>query len=205
MSLSGSCHRAFTAKPGKKRRIWLCATIISQRQEVLTEAHWKWFLVGSYPNQFALCLVLKFLLRLKGQSLPAPSQPKLVLPESSSVKKKSGELRLAPEVALARPKVVATPQEVPAEPSRASVTPSPTSPADTADVAVGGPKSSERTSPDTVRFEPTCRCPACESGMEAPGIRHNKACKKRFSEFEEQRRKERRVEPGLRALLLFPG
>ena len=33
--------------------------------------------------------------KLKGQSLPAPSQPKLVLPESSSVKKKSGELRLA--------------------------------------------------------------------------------------------------------------
>ena len=135
--------------------------------------------------------------KLKGQSLPAPSQPKLVLPESSSVKKKSGELRLAPAVPLARPKVVATPQEVPAEPSRASVTPSPTSPADTPDVAVGSPESSERTSPDAVRFEPTCRCPACESGMEAPGIRHNKACKKRFSGFEEQRRKERRVEPGL--------
>ena len=135
--------------------------------------------------------------KLKGQSLPAPSQPKLVLPESSSVKKKSGELRLAPAVPLARPKVVATPQEVPAEPSRASVTPSPTSPADTPDVAVGSPESSERTSPDAVRFEPTRRCPACESGMEAPGIRHNKACKKRFSEFEEQRRKERRVEPGL--------
>ena len=135
--------------------------------------------------------------KLKGQSLPAPSQPRLVLPESSSVKKKSGELRLAPAVPLARPKVVATPQEVPAEPSRASVTPSPTSPADTPDVAVGSPESSERTSPDAVRFEPTRRCPACESGMEAPGIRHNKACKKRFSEFEEQRRKKRRVEPGL--------
>ena len=33
--------------------------------------------------------------------------------------------------------------------------------------------------------------------MEAPGIRHSKACKKRFSEFEEQRRKERRIEPEL--------
>ena len=33
--------------------------------------------------------------------------------------------------------------------------------------------------------------------MEAPGIRHNKECKKRFSEFEDQRRKERRVEPAL--------
>ena len=135
--------------------------------------------------------------RLKGQSLPAPSQPKLVLPESSSVKKKSGELRLAPAVPLARSNVVVTPQEVPAEPSRVSVTPSPTSPADTADVAIGSPESSERTSPDISRFEPTRRCPACESGMEAPGIRHNKECRKRFAEFEEQRRKERRVEPAL--------
>ena len=83
--------------------------------------------------------------KLKGQSLPAPSQPKLVLPESSSVKKKPGELRLAPAVPLARSNVVVTPQEVPAEPSRVSVTPSPTSPADTADVAIGSPESSERT------------------------------------------------------------
>ena len=136
--------------------------------------------------------------KLKGQSLPAPSQPKLVLPESSSVKKKPGELRLAPAVPLARSNVVVTPQEVPADqPSRVSVTPSPTSPADTADVAIGSPESSERVSPDVSHFEPTRRCPACESGMEAPGIRHNKACKKRFSEFEEQRRKERRVEPEL--------
>ena len=89
--------------------------------------------------------------KLKGQSLPAPSQPKLVLPESSSVKKKSGELRLAPAVPLARSNVVVTPQEVPAEPSRVSVTPSPTSPADTADVAIGSPESSERTSPDVSR------------------------------------------------------
>ena len=43
--------------------------------------------------------------KLKGQSLPAPSQPKLVLPESSSVKKKTGELRLAPAVPLARSNV----------------------------------------------------------------------------------------------------
>ena len=82
--------------------------------------------------------------KLKGQSLSAPSQPKLVLPESSSVKKKSGELRLAPAVPLARSNVVVTPQEIPAEPSRVSVTPSPTSPADTADVAIGSPESSER-------------------------------------------------------------
>ena len=135
--------------------------------------------------------------KLKGQSLPAPSQPKLVLPESSSVKKKPGELRLAPAVPLAKSKVVVTPQEVPAEPSRVSVIPSLASPADTADVAIGSPESSERTSPDVSRCEPTRRCPACESGMEAPGIRHNKECKKRFSEFEEQRRKERRVEPAL--------
>ena len=96
------------------------------------------------------------------------------------MKKKSGELRLGPAVPLARSNVVVTPQEVPAEPSRVSVTPSPTSPADTADVAIGSPESSERTSPDVSRFEPTRRCPACESGMEAPGIRHNKECRKRF-------------------------
>ena len=77
--------------------------------------------------------------KLKGQSLPATSQPKLVLPESSSVKKKPGELRLAPAVPLARSNVVVT-QEVRAEPSRVSVTPSPT-PADTADVAIGSPES----------------------------------------------------------------
>ena len=136
--------------------------------------------------------------KLKGQSLPALSQPKIVLPESSSVKKKPGELRLAPAVPLARSNVVVTPQEAPADqPSRVSVTPSPTSPADTADVANGSPESSERSSPDVSRFEPTRRCPACESGMEAPGIRHTRACRKRFSDFEERRRKERRVEPEL--------
>ena len=46
-------------------------------------------------------------------------------------------------------------------------------------------------------FEPARRCRACESGMEAPGIKHTKACRKRFSKFEEHRKKERRVEPGL--------
>ena len=46
----------------------------------------------------------------------------------------------------------------------------------------------------TSSFEPTRRCP-CESGREASSIRHNKACRKRFSEFEQQRKKERRVEP----------
>ena len=40
--------------------------------------------------------------KLKGQSLPAPSQPKLDLPESSSVKKKPGELRLAPSSAIGK-------------------------------------------------------------------------------------------------------
>ena len=92
--------------------------------------------------------------KLKGQSLPAPSQPKLVLPESSSVKKKPGESRLAPAVPLARSNVVVTPQEVPADqPSRVSVTPSPTSLADTADVANGSPESSERASLDVSHFE----------------------------------------------------
>ena len=39
---------------------WLCATTIFQHREVQTEVHWKWFQEGSYPNQFRLCLVLRF-------------------------------------------------------------------------------------------------------------------------------------------------
>ena len=38
-----------------------CATTIFQHREVQTEVHWKWFQEGSYPNQFRLCLVLRFL------------------------------------------------------------------------------------------------------------------------------------------------
>ena len=58
----------------------------------------------------------------------------------------------------------------------------------------GSPEGSAPSSSEASRFIPTRRCPACESGMEAPGIRHNKECKKRFAEFEEESRKERRVE-----------
>ena len=42
-------------------------------------------------------------------------------------------------------------------------------------------------------FEPTRRCPACESQMNVPGIRHSKECKKRFAEFQEHQPKERRL------------
>ena len=56
-------------------------------------------------------------------------------------------------VPLARSNVVVTPQETPAvQPSRVSVSPSPTSPADTADVANGSPDNSKRTPPDVSRF-----------------------------------------------------
>ena len=49
------------------------------------------------------------------------------------------------------------------------------------------------------KFTPTRRCPACESGFDAPGTRHNAACKKRFAEFQERLKesrsnKERKVE-----------
>ena len=47
--------------------------------------------------------------------------------------------------------------------------------------------------PHVERFEPTRRCPACESGMNVPGVRHTKDCRKRFAEFQEQQSKERRV------------
>ena len=59
--------------------------------------------------------ILRFLAESSGVTKLELFQPKLVLPESSSVKKKSGELRLAPAVPLARSNVVVTPQEVPAE------------------------------------------------------------------------------------------
>ena len=53
-----------------------------------------------------------------------------------------------------RSNVLVTPQEVPADqPSPVSVTPSPTSPADTADAAIGSPESSERASPDVSHSE----------------------------------------------------
>ena len=47
--------------------------------------------------------------------------------------------------------------------------------------------------PHVERFEPTRRCPACESGMNVPGVRHTKDCRKRFAEFQEQQSKERRM------------
>ena len=47
--------------------------------------------------------------------------------------------------------------------------------------------------PHVERFEPTRRCPACESGMNVPGVRHTKDCRKRFAGFQEQQSKERRV------------
>ena len=101
-----------------------------------------------------------------------------------------GELKLAPAAPLPQP-TVTKPSFL--EPARTSVTPSPTSPADTADVVNGSPEGSAPSSSEASFFVPTRRCPACESGMEAPGIRHNRECKKRFAEFEEERRKERRV------------
>ena len=58
--------------------------------------------------------ILRFLAESSGVTKLELFQPKLVLPESSSVKK-TGELRLAPAVPLARSNVVVTPQEVPAE------------------------------------------------------------------------------------------
>ena len=33
-------------------------------------------------------------------------------------------------------------------------------------------------------FGKTPRCPACESGMNVPGIRHSAACKRRFEAFQ---------------------
>ena len=129
--------------------------------------------------------------KLKSQDMPVVSQPRLVAPEPSIARKKQGELKLAPAAPLPQP--TGTRSSF-LEPARTSITPSPTSPADTADVVNGSPEGSAPSSSEASRFVPTRRCPACESGMEAPGIRHNKKCKKHFAEFEEERRKERCVE-----------
>ena len=37
-------------------------------------------------------------------------------------------------------------------------------------------------------FSKTARCPACDSGTVAPGIRHNAECKRRFAEFQRSHR-----------------
>ena len=42
-------------------------------------------------------------------------------------------------------------------------------------------------------FEKTDGCPACQSGMVAPGIRHSAKCKRRFAEFEARSRGESRT------------
>ena len=38
--------------------------------------------------------------------------------------------------------------------------------------------------PETRIFPKTPRCPACDSGMVAPGIRHNADCKRRRAAFD---------------------
>ena len=106
--------------------------------------------------------------QLKGQDMPVASQPRLVVPEPSVARKKQGELKLAPAAPLPQP-TVTKPSFL--EPARTSVTPFPTSPADTADVVNGSPEGSAPSSSEASRFIPTRRCPSCESGMEAPGIR----------------------------------
>ena len=145
---------------------------------------------GSVPADLSQ-LPPEELRKLKSQDMPVASQPRLVAPEPSIARKKQGELKLAPAAPLPQP---AGTRSSFLEPARTSITPSPTFPADTADVVNGSPEGSAPSSSEASRFVPTRRCPACESGMEAPGIRHNKECKKHFAEFEEERRKERRVE-----------
>ena len=51
------------------------------------------------------------------------------------------------------------------------------------------PNSESRESPDNnnLEFGKTDRCPACQSGMSGPGIRHSAACKRRYADFKKQR------------------
>ena len=99
--------------------------------------------------------------KLKSQSMPASSQPRLVAPEPSIARKKPGELQLTAAAPL--PQSARTSSSF-LEPARTSITASPTSPADTADLVNGSPEGSAPSSSEAPRFVPTRRCPACESG-----------------------------------------
>ena len=48
---------------------------------------------------------------------------------------------------------------------------------------------------EELRFAPTRNCPSCASGMNVPGTRHTAHCKRRFAEFQEDVKKQRKVQP----------
>ena len=90
-------------------------------------------------------------------SYRAPLARKRSAEEPPSKPRKSGELKIARQ-----------------DPIRASPKASPTS----------SSPSPEATGPSVRVFPKTPRCPACDSGMVAPGIRHNAECKRKRAAFE---------------------
>ena len=127
--------------------------------------------------------------KLKSQDLPSSVQPRLVSSEPSRHSKRQGELKLAPSPV---PNTRQLEERTRVDPQQVvpSVSPSPTSPDETV-VSVPKPVGARNVAP---KFTPTRRCPACESGMNVPGVRHNKECKKRLLDFENSQIKERRVQ-----------
>ena len=101
-------------------------------------------------------------------SYRAPIQRKRPVESAPSQPRKPGELKIARQ-----------------EPIRASTADGPALPKASPTVSPKSPSPS----PDVVRhdvrvFPKTPRCPACDSGMDVPGIRHNAECKRKRAAFE---------------------
>ena len=101
-------------------------------------------------------------------SYRAPIQRKRPVESAPSQTRKPGELKIARQ-----------------EPIRASTADGPALPKASPTVSPKSPSPS----PDAVRhdvrvFPKTPRCPACDSGMDVPGIRHNAECKRKRAAFE---------------------
>ena len=101
-------------------------------------------------------------------SYRAPIQRKRPVESAPSQPRKPGELKIARQEPIR-----ASTADGPALP-KASPSVSPKSPSPSPDVA----------RPDVRVFPKTPRCPACDSGMDVPGIRHNAECKRKRAAFE---------------------
>ena len=92
----------------------------------------------------------------------------------------SGGLKLARQGPLAR-HTPSLPEPESRVPEPEPTTPSP--PTESDSVTSPPPDGTERSQRLRI-FPKTDKCPACQSGMEAPGIRHSAACKRKRAEFE---------------------
>ena len=93
----------------------------------------------------------------------------------------SGGLKLARQGPLAR-HTPSLPEPESRAPEPEPTTPSP--PTESEPVTSSPPPEGMERSKRLRIFPKTDKCPACQSGMEAPGIRHSAACKRKRAEFE---------------------